>query len=47
MTDRSGLLHFRVDARILSQLGEELVANRTTALAELVKAGASGEQACS
>ena len=37
MTDRSGLLHFKVDARILSQLGEELVANRTTALAELVK----------
>ncbi len=37
MTSRSGLLHFRVDARILSQLGEELVANRTTALAELVK----------
>ncbi len=37
MTDGGGLLHFKVDARILSQLGEELVANRTTALAELVK----------
>ena len=37
MISGSGLLHFTVDARILSQLGEELVADRTTALAELVK----------
>ena len=32
-----GTLHFSVDARILRQLGQELVADRTTALAELVK----------
>ena len=37
MTGNSGFLHFKVDARILSQLGRELVAKRTTALAELVK----------
>lgn len=34
---RSGTLQFSVDARHLRQLGRELVADRTTAVAELVK----------
>ncbi len=33
----SGSLHFEVDARLLFQLGEQLVARRSIALAELVK----------
>ena len=37
MSPRSGRLYFGVDARHLRQLGRELVANRTTAVAELVK----------
>ena len=37
MTAREGTLYFTVDARLLSQLGKELVADRGTALSELVK----------
>ena len=37
MSSGDGRLYFGVDARHLHQLGRELVANRTTAVAELVK----------
>ena len=37
MSPRDGRLYFGVDARHLRQLGRELVANKTTAIAELVK----------
>ena len=37
IASKTGELHFKVDAALLFQLGEQLVAKKSVALAELVK----------
>lgn len=36
-TSRTGTLHFSIDGRFLSEIGERLVARPSVALAELIK----------